>query len=94
MTAMPILNPAYRRDNLAPFYVLDDIFRHEDLDRILAYCKEADTEKAVVAQSQGTPVMNKKMRRFRCGKPRWSSLWPALSSPSAPATATLPPRQR
>ena len=26
MTTMSILNPAYRRDNLAPFYVLDDIF--------------------------------------------------------------------
>ena len=36
MTTMSILNPAWRRDNLAPFYVLDDIFSHEKLDRILA----------------------------------------------------------
>ena len=36
MTTMLILNPAYRRDNLAPFYVLDDIFSNEELDRILA----------------------------------------------------------
>ena len=63
MTTMSILNPAYRRDNLAPFYLLDDIFTHEELDRILVYCKEAGTEKAVVAQSQGAPVMNEKMRR-------------------------------
>ena len=52
MTTMSILNPAYRRDNLAPFYVLDDIFTHEELDRILAYCKEAGTEKAVVARAR------------------------------------------
>ena len=39
ITTMSILNPAYRRDNLAPFYVLDDIFTHEESDRILVYCK-------------------------------------------------------
>ena len=52
MTSMSILNPVYRRDNMAPFYVLDDIFTHEELDRILAYCKEAGTEKAVVARAR------------------------------------------
>ena len=63
MTSMSILNPAYRRDNLAPFYVLDDIFTDEELDRITAYCKGLGTEKAQVVQSRGNIVTDDKLRR-------------------------------
>ena len=63
MTSMSILNPVYRRDNMAPFYVLDDIFSADELDRITAYCQQAGTEKAQVVQSRGTIVTDDKLRR-------------------------------
>ena len=63
MTSMSILNPVYRRDNMAPFYVLDNIFSAGELDRITAYCQQAGTEKAQVVQSRGTIVTDDKLRR-------------------------------
>lgn len=62
MTSLSILNPVYRRDNMAPFYILDDIFTHEELDAITQYCIESGTEKAMVMQSRGTIVADDKLR--------------------------------
>ena len=63
MTSLSILNPVYRRDNMAPFYVLDDIFTSEELDTISAYCKAAGTEKATVVQSRGNVVSDDALRK-------------------------------
>lgn len=62
MTSMSILNPVYRRDNMAPFYLLDDIFSSEELDRIAAYCQQAGTEKAQVVHARGNAVTDDKLR--------------------------------
>ena len=63
MSSLSILNPVYRRDNLAPFYVLDDIFTSEELDAITHYCKAAGTEKAMVMQSRGAIVADDSLRK-------------------------------
>ena len=63
MTFMTILNPAYRRDNLAPFFVLDDVFSAEELDEIDRYCRAGGTEKALVSQSRGVLVADDKLRK-------------------------------
>ena len=62
MSSMSILNPVYRRDNMAPFYILDDIFSNEEMDRLTAYCKDLGTEKAQVMQSRGNIVTDEKLR--------------------------------
>lgn len=62
MNSMSILNPVYRRDNIAPFYVLDDIFSHEEIDAIVKYCRDIGTEKAQVMQSRGHIVTDEKLR--------------------------------
>lgn len=63
MTSLSILNPVYRRDNMAPFYVLDDIFSNEELDKITHYCRQMGTEKAAVVQSRGNIVTDEKLRK-------------------------------
>ncbi len=63
MSSLSILNPVYRRDNMAPFYVLDDIFTSEELDTISAHCKAAGTEKATVVQSRGNVVTDDALRK-------------------------------
>ncbi len=63
MTGLTILNPAYRRDNLAPFFVLDDVFSPEELDEIERYCGELGVEKAMVMQSRGVLVADDKLRK-------------------------------
>jgi len=63
MTGLTILNPAYRRDNLAPFFVLDDVFSVEELDEIERYCGELGVEKAMVMQSRGVLVSDEKLRK-------------------------------
>ena len=62
MNSMSIINPVYRRDNMAPFYILDDIFSNEEMDRLTAYCKDLGTEKAQVMQSRGNIVTDEKLR--------------------------------
>ncbi len=62
MSAMSILNPVYRRDNMAPFFILDDIFTSEELDAITQYCIDAGTHKAQVMQSRGAIVTDDKLR--------------------------------
>ena len=63
MSSLSILNPVYRRDNMAPFYVLDDIFTNEELDKITRYCQQMGTEKASVVQSRGNTVTDDKLRK-------------------------------
>ena len=63
MSSLSILNPVYRRDNMAPFYVLDDIFTSEELDAITQYCQAAGTEKAMVMQSRGAIVADESLRK-------------------------------
>lgn len=63
MSQLSILNPTYRRDNLAPFYLLDDIFTSDELDTITQHCTAAGTEKATVVQSRGTIVADDALRK-------------------------------
>ena len=63
MNSLSILNPVYRRDNMAPFYVLDDIFTNEELDAIAQYCQATGTEKAMVMQSRGAIVADESLRK-------------------------------
>ncbi len=62
MNPMSIINPVYRRDNMAPFFILDDVFTSEELDAITKYCIESGTHKAQVMQSRGTIVTDDKLR--------------------------------
>ena len=62
MTALSLLNPVYRRDNMAPFYVMDDVFTHEEIDTITRYCQSKGTQKAPVMQSRGSLVTDDKLR--------------------------------
>ena len=62
MTALSLLNPVYRRENMAPFYVVDDIFTHAEIDTITRYCQGMGTEKAPVMQSRGSLVTDDKLR--------------------------------
>lgn len=62
MNSMSIINPVYRRDNMAPFFILDDIFTSEELDAITQYCVGGGTHKAQVMQSRGNIVTDDKLR--------------------------------
>ena len=63
MNSMSIMNPVFRRDNMAPFYILDDIFTHVEIDTITTVCRQIGTEKAMVMQSRGTLVADDKLRQ-------------------------------
>ena len=62
MNPMSIINPVYRRDNLAPFFVIDDVFTSEELDAITTYCIDSGTHKAQIMQSRGAIVTDDKVR--------------------------------
>ena len=63
MNSMSIMNPVFRRDNMAPFYILDDVFTHEEIDTITTVCRQIGTEKAMVMQSRGALVADDKLRQ-------------------------------
>ena len=63
MNSMSIMNPVFRRDNMAPFYILDDVFTHEEIDTITQACRQIGTEKAMVMQSRGALVADDKLRQ-------------------------------
>ena len=63
MNSLSIMNPVFRRDNMAPFYILDDVFTHEEIDTITNVCRQIGTEKAMVMQSRGALVADDKLRQ-------------------------------
>lgn len=63
MSMMSILNPTYRRDNMAPFFIVDDVFTDQEIETISRVCREKGTEKALVMQSRGVLEANDKLRQ-------------------------------